>query len=639
MKRLGLNARMTCTINGVILLALTCLISLQVRQSYRSTREQAFQNGQETACRYANQVDASLDAAMLTARTLAQTLEGMKLARVDDRGLYNSLLSQVLRANTNFLAVWSAWEPNALDDKDASFAGKSGHDHTGRFIPCWVRVGDDVQLKMLADYTTPGPGDYYLAARDSDRETLLEPRQVKYAAASVISVAVPIHYNGSVVGVAGIDVPLENIQALVESIRPYQTGSATLVSSSGHLLADAQRSRVGATLDPSAAGVQLQKAIAAQLLFAGIVPSPTARSGVYQVAIPVHAGNSRAAWSLVVNLPMDRILADARAALLRSILLALLTLGVMAEIVIWLSRSIARPLTLVADRLNAVAGEVGDASRQAQSASQSLAGGASKQAASLQETSASLEQMASKAKHNTDNAGKANELAREAREAAELGVSDMHEMNAAVQDIKRSSDDISKIIKTIHEIAFQTNILALNAAVEAARAGQAGTGFAVVADEVRNLARRSAQAARETEAKIDEAISKSVLGVLICGKVVAAFGDIVDKARRVDELVAQVAQASREQTEGIAQINTAVGQMDRVTQANAANSEQGAAAAEQLNAQALAMKQSINELLRLVTGASRKSPPAPLRPAIHAGNHPNLFFRRSSARPTSNLTH
>ena len=116
MKRLGLNARMTLTINGVILLALTCLISLQVRQSYRSTREQAFQNGQETACRYANQVDASLDAAMLTARTLAQTLEGMKLARVDDRGLYNSLLSQVLRANTNFLAVWS------------SFVGSTGFD-------------------------------------------------------------------------------------------------------------------------------------------------------------------------------------------------------------------------------------------------------------------------------------------------------------------------------------------------------------------------------------------------------------------------------------------------------------------------------------------------------------------------------
>jgi methyl-accepting chemotaxis protein len=151
MKRLNLNTRMTLTINGVIFIALTALIFFQVRQSYKSAREQAFQNGQETAHRYASQVEAVLNSSRLIADTLGQSLEGMKLAWVDDRSLYNSLLSQVLRANTNFLAVWSAWEPNALDGKDKSFAGKSGHDQTGRFIPLWVRSGQDVQLDKLTD--------------------------------------------------------------------------------------------------------------------------------------------------------------------------------------------------------------------------------------------------------------------------------------------------------------------------------------------------------------------------------------------------------------------------------------------------------------------------------------------------------
>ncbi|MFO1477546.1 MAG: bacteriohemerythrin [Verrucomicrobiota bacterium] len=281
-----------------------------------------------------------------------------------------------------------------------------------------------------------------------------------------------------------------------------------------------------------------------------------------------------------------------------------LTLAVVLAFVLaggWrLKNRITRSLLDIASGLADVSDNSTRAAEQVSQGSQSLAEGASEQAASLEETSASLEELASMTRRNAENAQRANELSREARGAADKGAVDMQSMSAAMETIKRSSDDIAKIIKTIDEIAFQTNILALNAAVEAARAGEAGMGFAVVADEVRSLAQRSAQAARETAAKIEGAIANTAQGVEISSKVANALNDIVAKARQVDELAAEVANASREQTQGIGQINTAVGEMDKVTQRNAANAEESAAAAQELNGQARIMRDSVNALLQLV---------------------------------------
>jgi methyl-accepting chemotaxis protein len=254
----------------------------------------------------------------------------------------------------------------------------------------------------------------------------------------------------------------------------------------------------------------------------------------------------------------------------------------------------------VAGQLDEGANQVAAASSEVSASSQNLAEGTSEQAAALEETSSSLEEMASMTKRNSENAHKANELAKHARAAADQGTSDMQAMRGAMEAIKSSGGDIAKIIKTIDEIAFQTNILALNAAVEAARAGEAGMGFAVVADEVRNLAQRSAQAAKETTSKIEGAISKTALGADLSGKVAESLEEIVVSSRKLDELVEEVASASREQTQGIAQVNTAVNQMDKVTQNTAASAEEGAAAAQELNAQAATMKSSVAQLMSLV---------------------------------------
>jgi len=299
----------------------------------------------------------------------------------------------------------------------------------------------------------------------------------------------------------------------------------------------------------------------------------------------------------------------AQATTLKVVNMVVMVAGVVLALLlgIFITRSLVKILTQTAESLSEGSDQVASASGQISSSSQSLAEGASEQAASLEETSASLEEIASMTKRNAENALSAKDLSSETRQAAETGSANMEEMNHAMADIQSASSNIAKIIKTIDEIAFQTNILALNAAVEAARAGEAGAGFAVVADEVRNLAQRSAQAAKETAEKIEDSISKSANGVAISGKVTESLSQIVNKARQVDELVAEIATASREQSQGIDQVNTAVTQMDKVTQTNAAAAEESASAAEELTAQAATLRELVADLQNLVTGAGQAS--------------------------------
>jgi methyl-accepting chemotaxis protein len=273
----------------------------------------------------------------------------------------------------------------------------------------------------------------------------------------------------------------------------------------------------------------------------------------------------------------------------------------------WTIRSITRPLHRVIADLNASGTQVAAAAAQVSALSQTLAESSTEQAASLEETSASLEELSSMTSRNADCAQLATQFSSQTHAAASTGARHMDDMHRAMDAIKSSSSEISKIIKTIDEIAFQTNLLALNAAVEAARAGEAGMGFAVVADEVRSLAHRSAQSAKETAAKIEDAIRRSDDGVTISGSVARALGEIVEKARQVDKTVAEIATASREQSQGIGQVNQAVVQMDKVTQSNASSAEETAAASEELNAQAASMQEAVVELQRLVAGGSLRA--------------------------------
>ncbi len=254
---------------------------------------------------------------------------------------------------------------------------------------------------------------------------------------------------------------------------------------------------------------------------------------------------------------------------------------------------------------------VSAAATQLTSASRDISAGAQSQASSLEETASSLEEITSTVKQNSDNAQQARQLAVSSRDVAEKGGDVVGEAVQAMGEINQSSKKIADIITTIDEIAFQTNLLALNAAVEAARAGEQGRGFAVVASEVRNLAQRSASAAKEIKALIQDSVRKVEVGTDLVNRSGSTLNEIVNSVKRVTDIVAEIAAASKEQLTGIEQVNRAVSQMDRVTQSNAAQTEEMSGTADSLLSHALQLSDLVGrfQLLSGETGA----PVAPVR--------------------------
>lgn len=244
--------------------------------------------------------------------------------------------------------------------------------------------------------------------------------------------------------------------------------------------------------------------------------------------------------------------------------------------------------------------QVASASEHVAMASQDLAEGTSRQAASIEEISSSLEEVSSMVKQNADNADRAREMMKEVQSIVEQVDRNMKDMSEAIKEISQSSQETDKIVKTIEGIAFQTNLLALNAAVEAARAGEAGAGFAVVADEVRNLAMRSAEAAKNTAALIGNTIKAVEKGSRITGATQESFRNNMEISYKIGALINEIAEASKEQAEGIDTVSRAVADINVVTQQNAASAEESASAAEEMNAQADSMKGYVDELSRLV---------------------------------------
>lgn len=636
--KMSLRARMLSVVVAMVALGFIVTVLVMVRQAASAQTEAAYDYVEALAVGEAESVAREAERARDAAHTLAQSFLGMR-AGIADRDTAVSMLQNVLAANPSFFSTWSVWEPNAFDGQDARFAQQPNHDGSGRFIPFWHRERDKLVMELLVDYDKPGAGDFYLLARDGGKEVVLDPYAYTLANGQNVlmtSLVTPILHNGKALGVVGVDITMDTLQARVDEIKPYEIGYARLLTREGSFVSHPDKALIGTKEDPQSPLGQL-------LQHEGVQGYTTdhdrfLQEKTYTVTVPVSIGGSRNVWTLAVTVPLSRVLAHVDAIRNTSLALGFASILIVSLILAWaLERLVIRPLggepahaadiamriskgdltSTIAVRpqdessmLNAMKNmqtqlmgvisgiranseSVSSAATQIAQGNTDLSSRTEQQAASLQETAASLEELSVTVRQNADNAERANGLASSAAGMAGEGNAAVNAIVESMGEMTASSQKMGEIIATIEGIAFQTNILALNAAVEAARAGEEGRGFAVVAGEVRTLAGRSSAAALEIKDLIENSVNLAQASTAkvqhanqIINRTSAAIGEVAT-------IIKEIATASVQQSDGLGQINIAVSEMDSVTQQNAALVEEAAAAAASLQDQALQLAQAV----------------------------------------------
>ncbi len=677
MNLFGLRARLTLTITGAVAVVLGGLVFFQVRSSHEYARKEAFGKAAETALRHAASTTHRLQHAIAAAGATARTFADFKAEWVEDRGLYNSVLKQLLAANDGFAAAWTCWEPDALDGKDKEFAGRSGYDDTGRFVPMWYRDGTEaVELGLLPDYARSGANDIYVKPLRSGSIHVSEPFMAALGAArrEVVSVSLPIRYNGETVGVAGVFLPTSALQELIEGIHPYGTGYAALYSESGLCVAHASPANVGRTIARDGA-----LAAARENLLAGATHGATLHDAelgalVHRVFAPIDTGRPEAPWALAITLPMDRILSEANAVMFRAVAVSVVALLLLAGTVFWLASNITRPLLhavgvmeRVSNRdltaavtvttrdevgqigaaLNSMVGDLRESiesvarnSGELHSASDGLIEVSARVSTNSEETASQANLVASAAEQVSRNVATVatsaeemsatiREVAHQASQAAQVAgkasTAAAH-TNTTITKLGASSAEIGNVIKVITSIAEQTNLLALNATIEAARAGEAGKGFAVVANEVKELAKQTARATGEIRTKI-EAIQHDSRGA------VSAIREISEVIDQINQIQTTIASSVEEQAATMNEISVNSAEAARgsseiarniVSVSEAARSSNEAAAHTATAATGLAgLAAELNALVSRFTlaeaaDATPASPPPPAPPPAGA---------------------
>lgn len=614
LQKLKLRTRMQVSIGSIAFIAFAVTIAVVAIKASNMASGEARGKAKEMAHRYSGSVKAEVELAMNAARTLARTFEGVKFSEDNpSREMLDRIQEQVLKDNSNFIGVWTCWEPNALDGKDSEYMDAPGHDSTGRYVPYWNKGSGTVAVEPLLDYEVPGAGDYYLLSKNSGKETILDPYKYPIGGKEVLitSLVAPIKHNGVVVGVAGIDISLDTFNGMIASIKPFEDGNAALIANNGTYVSHVDTERAGKDVGTSEQWIAAKTAIKSGNMHTAKGRSEYLATDVERVFVPVQIGHTETPWSFLVNIPTKKVMEKASSIMYTSIFIGFIALSALIFVTFLISKGIADPLNQIIDRMTDGSEQMTSASQQVAATGQQIAEATGQQAASLEETSSSLEEMASMTSQNADNANQANVLAKDASDAAQNGNRSIQQLNSAMSEISSSSEETAKIVKTIEDIAFQTNLLALNAAVEAARAGEAGSGFAVVAEEVRNLAQRAGDAARDTGQLISESTSRIENGVKIAQESAGALEEINTNVQKVSNLLGEISASSKEQAQGINQVNEAVTQMDGVVQANAASSEESASAGNELSSQARQLSEMVHELM-VIVGDSRANKSKPI---------------------------
>lgn len=606
-KYYSIQMKLAVPIILIALLVLGTMTFLMARKGHDSAEKGATEKTVATARAYAAEMRLEVEKGLDIARNVAHILESYKKTGHTGRESVNNALREILEKNKFLIGSWTGWEPNAWDGKDAEFVNTKAHDGSGRFVPYANWEGGKASLTPLVGYNNPGEGDYYQAPKKRLKETMVEPYLYPIDGVQVLmtSAAVPIVIDGKFVGVAGVDLPLKEIQKKAASIKPFPTSEAFLVTAEGKYASHPDDKMITKEAQYPFEAEKFKNAVKnGEEFFTTGVDSKDGFEYLY-VVTPMKLGLTEETWTLIVRTPTKTVMAEATAMVWTQVIIALTGILFLLAAVVLLARYISKTVSVLSEKLQTSGDQVSSAIQQLSVAGQSLSHSSSESAASLEETVAALEEMTSMVKMNSDNAKQAASLSSASSEVAVQGEKEMQELLASMNEISQSSKKIEEIINVIDDIAFQTNLLALNASVEAARAGEHGKGFAVVAEAVRSLAQRSASAAKDITGLIKESVDKIERGTMKSAKSGDMLKNIVQSVKKVSDLNNEISLASEEQSTGIAQIGKAMNQLDQSVQSNAASSEEIAGTADEINTQAQIMKAVVDELNLVVYGDAK----------------------------------
>ncbi len=355
---LGLRAKMLLSILLVTFIGPFSAVTYVGYSARKLALEQSLDKAHEVARRWGAVVQADIQTAMDTARTLAQALEGMKIRGVPSRDMIDGILKRVLERYPSYLAVWTCWEPNALDGRDFRYTNAVGHDATGRYIPYWNRLSGKIDVEPLKNYTTPGLGDYYLKPLKSGKETVFDPMPFNLKGKRELKtiLAVPIKYEGKVVGVVGVDIPLRHFESIIKKVKFFDIGYGFLIANNGVFVAHPTKwSNVGKPMEYFKFKPEVIQAVRhGRETFQYKVSKTTGKKTYYAFA-PIKIGFAKKQWSLATNIPIDKITAPARKIWMTSIIIGNAVL-ILIGIIVWLvTGGITRPILGISNTIRKVA--------------------------------------------------------------------------------------------------------------------------------------------------------------------------------------------------------------------------------------------------------------------------------------------
>jgi HAMP domain-containing protein len=365
MKNMKLRTRMLIYICSTVCIAFVFTIGFVTITARNLVKTQALREAREIASRYSNVIKAEIESAIKSARTLSQTFEGIKIhGDIPKRAMTDAVLKQVLEKNTDFISVWTVWEPDALDGNDKKFINEWGHDETGRYIPYFNRATGFLEVEPMANYNVPEKNDYYRIPITTGKEIIIDPQMYPISGADVLMTRVgsPIIFQGKVIGVVGIDIMLSTFELLVARIRPFETGSVALISHTGKYAAHPDSKSVTHDIGISEQWVSAKQAIRAGEFFQFTDISEDSSDEIIRLFVPITFGNTQTPWSFLVNVPMSEVLKGSVKITYISTVIGIVSLLIVVGIIFMITASVTRPLNEIVKIANHIS--MGDLSHK-----------------------------------------------------------------------------------------------------------------------------------------------------------------------------------------------------------------------------------------------------------------------------------